>query len=211
MFGINFESQTNTLGVAVVVALIDKGIFAIILLFASYVVNRKLEQFKASMNKENALEASRASLANELRKLKTHTQIQFLERQLSEFFWPVLLRFDKDSSIWRRIPNLSVADNILPETIGGNIERSYLLPNHQEAVRIIESKIHLVQDVELVTLLQQYIKHVAVYSALRAADSNLNPIDLGEPFPEKLPQKLQRKTMALQSRYNNLVKSELIT
>ena len=82
---------------------------------------------------------------------------------------------------------------------------NYLLPNHLDAVKIIETKVHLVQDNELIDMLQRYIKHVAVYSALRSSNAAFNPIDIGEPYPEGLPERLKNKTLQLQRQYNDLV------
>jgi hypothetical protein len=190
------------------VVLVDKGALAVLILGAGYLVNRGLETFKSELARRDRAEASRLALANELAKLKSDTHLKFLERQLSQFYWPVLLRLQKDSSVWRRVPALSNGDNVFPKEIGERIEKFVILPNHEETVRIIESNIHLVQDEKVVTLLEKFIRHVAVYSALRSSGSELNPIDLGEPYPDELSPLLAKKTRELQDRYNTLLQFE---
>src|ERR1019366_6344748 len=64
-----------------------------------------------------------------------------LQQRLSEFYWPLYLRLQRDNIVWTRI----LARNDSDETkrkIAHEIEESVILPNHREAIGIIERGIH---------------------------------------------------------------------
>lgn len=114
--------------------------------------------------------------------------------------------------MWKRIKSLSAEKNVLPEAASEAIEKNFILNNHQEIVAIVESKIHLVGDFanskELINELLKYIKHVAVYKTIRSIKElqRFNPIDLNEPFPEKIFPLVEKNFRELQNRYENLKK-----
>jgi hypothetical protein len=95
------------------------------------------------------------------------------------------------------------------QKIGALIETDFILPNHEEMVKVIESKIHLAQlDKELLEALLSYIRHVAVYKAARASgctDLHNTQKDLLPPWPENLYPEIERRTKALQNEYDDLI------
>ena len=95
------------------------------------------------------------------------------------FYWPIYFRFVKDSALWKIIPQLSDAAETVPDQIGREIELNYLIKNHEEIVSLIESNIYLAgADDKLTQSFAAYIRHVAVYKALRATNTyDLNPIE----------------------------------
>jgi hypothetical protein len=83
------------------------------------------------------------------------------------------------------------------------------MPNHQEIVRTIEAKIHLAQsDAAFQAVLMQYVRHVAVYRAMRSAGINdRDPVSLKESFPGELFEMVKSRTEKLQTEYDGLVAS----
>ena len=71
----------------------------------------------------------------------------------------------------------------------------------------MEANIQFAQpDAELLREIAAYVRHVAVYGALRSTKTySLNPIDVGEPFPEGLITSLETRLKKLQSEYDVLV------
>jgi|RhiMetdeSRZDD1v2_1073273.scaffolds.fasta_scaffold280330_3 hypothetical protein len=176
--------------------LLDKLAIGGLLLLVGFLINKSIERFRSAQ-----------ALKNELNKQRFVTQLQFIERQLSEFYWPIYLRLQKDNAVWRRILDRQKdADDPLHK-IGAEIEGNFILPNHGEIVKIIEEKIHLAKlDEGLLEPLLMYIKHVAVYKAAKSAGFNeLLPIHLQEPWPKDFFPLIEIKTKELQAEYDKLL------
>lgn len=103
----------------VIKILLDKLAIGGLLLLAGFLVNISIERFKAAQ-----------ALANDLHKQKFATQLQLIERQLSEFYWPIYLRLQKDNVVWRRILDRKKAQDDPLQKIGTEIEANFILPNH---------------------------------------------------------------------------------
>jgi hypothetical protein len=191
----------------VFLTLLDKGVLALVALAFGYWIHKRLESHKTDQQRILALERDKIVLENELNRLKQTLRIQFKERQLSSFYWPIFLRFQKDSAMWKVIPQLSKGSKLLPDEMARQIELSFLIKNHEEIVAIIEGNVYLAQaDDELLSELVAYIKHVAVYKSLREAKNyDLNPIDLGDPFPKGLIKQIEERLRLLQEEYDKLV------
>lgn len=191
----------------VFITLLDKGVLALVALIFGFWINKRLEIHRADQQRILALERDKAVLENELNKQKHTLRIQFKEKQLSSFYWPVFLRFQKDSAMWTAIPQLSKGSKVLPDDLAREIELSFLIKNHEEIVSIIEANVYLAQaDDKLLDDLVAYIKHVAVYKSLRGAKNyDLNPIDLGDPFPKNLIKRIEERLRLLQAEYDKLV------
>lgn len=188
-----------TLKEEIVKILLDKLAIGGLLLLAGFIINKAIERFKSA-----------EALRNEISKQKFVACLQLIERQLAEFYWPIYLRLEKDNIIWERILDQEKDDDDDPlKKIGELIEKDVIIPNHEEIVRIIESKIHLAQlDRELSDSLFLYIKHVAVYKAAKAANiSNLHSTQraLLPPWPERLYPEIEKRTRVLQDEYDNLL------
>jgi hypothetical protein len=185
-----------TLQNEIIKILLDKLAIGILLLLAGFLINKSLEKFRATR-----------ALMNDLDKQRFATQLQLIERQLSEFYWPIYLRLQKDNVVWRRILDKKKENNDPLQKIGVEIEANFILPNHDEIVKIIETKIHLARlDEELLQPLLAYIKHVAVYKAARAAGhSDLFPIHFQEPWPAIFFPTIEKRTKELQKEYDKLL------
>jgi hypothetical protein len=81
-----------------------------------------------------------------------------------------------------------------------------LFPNQSRAVEIIETKFHLARaDANLGRELLAFVRHVAVFHALRDAGLTTNPISVGEPWPDKLLPLVRERTDRLQKEYEQLL------
>jgi hypothetical protein len=187
--------------------LVDKGVLALLAILFGLWVNRRLESYKGEQARITELAKQKQTLENELKKQRDAIKLQFVERQLSQFYWPVYLRLQKDNTVWKRVHHLSRGEDVLPEELGTELEKNFILPNHEEIVKIIESGIHLAKaDEALLKALIKYINHVAIYRAIRTANRyNLNPVDVGEPFPTELFSAIEKKTLSLQDEYDGLL------
>ncbi|MER2249541.1 hypothetical protein ABS772_06380 [Methylorubrum podarium] len=139
------------------------------------------------------------NVAENRRNLLVKSSLDFKSQQLNEFYWPIYSRLQKDNAVWNRILDKRSSDERL-KNIAKEIESRVVLPNHDEIVQIIQTKIHLAQaSPELQKALMQYVRHVAVYRAMRAAgDDDRFPIALGEVWPDELFVLVERKTKQLQ-------------
>jgi hypothetical protein len=178
--------------------LLDKLAIGGLLLLAGYIINGFMEKLK-----------SKEALKNEISKQRFSTRLQLIERQLSEFYWPIYLRLQKDNAVWKRILDQNRKDNDFLNKIGATIETDFIIPNHEEMVKIIESKVHLAQlDEELSDSLLSYIKHVTVYKAAKKVGiENLHGTqrDLLPPWPKNFFPAIERRTNTLQAEYDELL------
>lgn len=201
-----------TLLESIILGVVDKLLIGGIVLVAGHWINKRLEKFKAETNREYAQKQKIFELEHQLTFSRLNAELEFIERQISEFYWPIYLRLEKDNVMWQRIKSLSPSNDVLPEAASEVIEKEFILKNHQEIVEIIEEKIHLIGDItnsnELINELLKYIKHVAVYKTLRSVKElqHINPFDLNEPFPAKLFPLINKNFSELQDKYENLKK-----
>lgn len=134
-------------------------------------------------------------------------KIQLIEKQLSLFYYPLLIRFEKDNVTWRMILDKRKDDGSLQEKIGRNVEKNIILPNHDEMIRIIEEQSYLCQDEEIEKMLVQYIKHIAVYKAIREAGDEMTfprNYDKDLQWPNGLYDKILERTRLLQRKLDQL-------
>ncbi|MBD2336168.1 hypothetical protein H6G64_04070 [Calothrix sp. FACHB-156] len=200
---------------------VDKVLIGGIVLVAGYWLNERFEIFKSETNEkyhqrqliaelEHQQKQQISELENEIAMARHNAELEFIERQISEFYWPIYLRLEKDNVMWKRIKSLSPEQNVLPEAASMAIEKEFILKNHQEIVDIIESKIHLAENSnngkDLINELLKYIKHVAVYKTIRSVKEleRFNPVDMNEPFPEKLFPLIESNFRSLQHKYEYL-------
>lgn len=126
---------------------IDKVLLGGIVLAAGYWLNKRFEIFKNETNEkyhqrqliaelENQQKQQISELENQLAISRYNAELEFIERQISEFYWPIYLRLGKDNVMWKRIKSLSAEKNVLPEAASEAIEKDFILKNHQEIVEI---------------------------------------------------------------------------
>ena len=147
--------------------------------------------------------------------------LDFLERQLAEFYWPVYIRLQTDNEMWERLQALSATpvavdspdDSIeraepIEHAVARRIERDIVLPNHAALVKIIQSKIHVAAaGEELETELLYYLKHVAAFRALRTLGIiDKDPKDIGLPWHNALFPLIRKKTRDLQRQFDEQIR-----
>jgi hypothetical protein len=130
-------------------------------------------------------------------------RVEVLDLQLSQFYWPLYIRLEKNEVIWKRIFDVGEADEG-KRRLATEIENSVVLPNHAEIVAIIETRMHLAEaDADFTRELLHYIHHVTLHRALRAAgDTQTFPMDFGVAWPDRLFPMVRRRTEALQREYD---------
>lgn len=215
---------SNALSEKIIELLVDKILLGGIVLAAGYWVNQRYEIFKNETTEkyrqkeriadlENQKKQQILELENELIMARYNAELELIERQISEFYWPIYLRLEKDNVMWTKISYLNREGQVvLPPSASQMLEQEFILKNHQEIVEIIESKVHLANisenNEELMNELLKYIKHVAVYKTIRSIDEfkGVNPDDLNERFPEKLFPLIEHNFHQLQTRYEHLKK-----
>jgi hypothetical protein len=112
--------------------------------------------------------------------------------------------------VWKRI--LDRFEHVNPDDeerrkLAVEVERSVIIPNHLEIARTIQSFIHLAAvDKELEDLLMAYLRHVDVYTSLRTAGIQKDPIMFGEPWPKGLFTAIQSRLVACQTEYNEILR-----
>jgi hypothetical protein len=188
--------------------LLDKGLLALIILIVGFYFNRLIEKIRLGNSRIIELERLKGNLENDLLKDKRLRKLTYLEKQLSEFYWPIFIRLQKDNVLWERVPNFFDNSNSLPQETNDYLEKEVLLRNHEEIGQIIESNFHLAEaDSELSQEIFKYIRHVTVYLAIRKVNNfrKLNPIDFNEPFPPNFISLFNSKLSEIQNSYNDLV------
>jgi hypothetical protein len=141
--------------------------------------------------------------------LKRTKRIEYLERQLAEFYWPLYVRLQMDNAIWERLGKVGAESSTEDVVIARTIERQVLRPNHQKAIELIESKIHLAENDEVLEdHIFRYIRHVAVLEALRSANIKKDPVDVGEKYPRELSDRVKERAKALQHLLDAFIAAE---
>jgi hypothetical protein len=136
-------------------------------------------------------------------------RLREVNRLLTEFYRPVLVRLQWDNINWRRLLDLNHPDN-LRRRVAESLEANYVLPNHQEVVGIIQRSRPLLQrEVGLGPLLDDYIRHVSVYQAIRASgDLTTLPLAAGAPWPERLFPYVEERTAVLELELQALTRAQ---
>jgi hypothetical protein len=136
--------------------------------------------------------------------LARQKRIDFLERQLSLFYWPVYMHLQKNNVVWEHLVKGKAIDINIKKAVDQQLYRTFFLPNHEHLVSVIEANIHLAQpDSALETLLLRFIRHVEIFKALRdLGHEHIDPIGLGEPWPTDLFPAIEVKLREVQSIYD---------
>jgi hypothetical protein len=132
-------------------------------------------------------------------------RVQLLEQQLSHFYWPIYLHLQKDNLIWERLMERDQDPDSPQSRLSMQIESGVILPNHKEALAVIESNLHLAGDPKIVEASLRYVRHVKVYEMLRAAGIKEDPVSFGEPYPRDYFFVIEKRVDALQAEYDKLI------
>lgn len=137
-------------------------------------------------------------------------KIQKLEDRLKSFYWPLLVKIEKDNVIWESILSKRSDPNSKEYKIAEHIEAE-VLSNHDEALAIIENNLYLAEPDEVfIEQIKLYIKNVTIYKAIRAAgDITTFPIELGAQWPTELYRLVNKKTKHYQDVLNKLTRTEI--
>ncbi|GJM64598.1 hypothetical protein [Persicobacter diffluens] len=129
---------------------------------------------------------------------KDEKRLDFVTAQLEEFYWPILIRLEKNNAAYKLLGN---------RFFGSVVDSLVVLPNHLDIVNIIQSKIHLAQaDSILIKELENYIGHVYSYQSLRLGNLKFNPDESGgNNFREEFYYLILDRTKHFQSLYNDLI------
>jgi hypothetical protein len=117
------------------ITVVDKLLIAGVILLAGWGLNRLLERLKSHL-----------ALRNEFAKLRDAKELEFLDKQLSQFYYPLYIRLHIDGAVWNRILDKRSGNDELRRRVGDAIEKNVILPNHEEMVRIIQSHINLAES-----------------------------------------------------------------
>ncbi|MCB9502590.1 MAG: hypothetical protein H6696_11675 [Deferribacteres bacterium] len=148
----------------------------------------------------------------EQKRLAVNARLGKIEKQLSEFYWPIYIRLQKDNALWRLILFKNDEKGSLRQRIGEEIEKKFILPNHEQILQIIENGMHLMSpNKKLEKLIVKYIRHVAIFQALRmAGEDSILPDEIDEKWPQELFDTIADETFKLQGEYDNLIGLKVI-
>jgi hypothetical protein len=142
---------------------------------------------------------------DDLHKFLLDKRVKFLEEQLSQFYWPMYLHLEKDNLIWERLLERNHDPDSPHSRLSIQIETGVILPNHREALTVIETYLHLAGDTQVVEASLRYVRHVKIYEMLRAADIKEDPVNHGEPYPKDYFPLMDKRVHALQAEYDQLI------
>lgn len=143
-----------------ILTLIDKLLIAAVIVLIGWGLNRILEKLRSEL-----------ALKNELVKLRDAKRLDFLDKQLSQFYYPLYIRLHIDGAVSRRILDNRNGDDDLRSRVGAAIERNIILPNHDEIVKTIQANIHLAESDGLAfDQMLRYVRHVSVYKQCENQD-----------------------------------------
>lgn len=133
-----------------------------------------------------------------------------LEKRLSQFYWPIYLRLQRDNVIWMRILERENTTNSERQKLAFQIEDGILLKNHAEIVKIIESSIHLAAlDKDFEVQLLAYLRHIDIYQSIRIIGiKDKDPIDFEEPYPPGFFEAVEKRLLTFQNEYEELLRAQ---
>jgi len=138
------------------------------------------------------------------RQLRLESQIGHLEKQLSEFYWPIYLRLLQNEVIWEHI--LHKHNGARGSDFGQIIEDREVMPVHDDIIARLQRNSHPADaDHGFRALTMAYLKHVAVFKALRHAGDRRMPDQLGVPWPPSFNREFERRTLECQREYDHLL------
>jgi hypothetical protein len=192
--------------------ILDKCVLAGIVLWFGHWANKRLESHKDQIAEVAELRRENNKLLHVLERDKHARQLDFKLQQLSQFYWPIHARFLIDTALWKIVPYVDRDGKhdrpvtLVPEALGRSIEITDMITNHEQIVAIIQSNMHLANaDDKMLEDISAYIRHVAVYKALRAAKIlTKSPKSLDEPFPERLIATVATRLEKLQAEFEGL-------
>jgi hypothetical protein len=142
---------------------------------------------------------------------RKNAQVRFIDRQLSEFYYPVQLRLRKDDELfvfWEKNQNIKANRLVLNEVRNGVI-----LSNNQEVISILEKHSDLLRNPDehtdiqfLMASLILYERHVALLSALHRIGDKRTPwnVDQDWRYPNDFERDIDIRVHQLEEQRRNL-------
>ena len=168
-------------------------------------LEKEKQNAKAEIEKEKRV--YQLQLQEAIAKDRDTRNIELIAHQLSDFYWPLYLHIERDNIISEKLA-AKWKGNFTDRRLGEQLEKSVVLPNHEAIVKIIEDNIYIADcGPELLQQIKLYLRHVAVYKALRDSGSRDDPSKFNEPWPKELFPLVKKKLESLQKAYNLALKA----
>jgi hypothetical protein len=136
---------------------------------------------------------------------RTKAELRFVDRQLSELYYPIQLRLKKDDalfSFWERNKNNKENQRVLDE-----LRHTSMVKNHEQIMSILEHHSDLLLNPDEKTSIQPlmqalflYERHVALLSALQASGDNRTPwaVDHEFEYPKNFETEIDNRVSQLE-------------
>lgn len=143
-------------------------------------------------------------------KLAINKRIEFIEKQLTHFYWPILFYLKKSDVVWQRIVQQIGVDDPLSRELNNKLGRNFFYPNNQKVLQVIENNYYLAQpDEQLEEQIDAFVRHQSVFQGIKESlVDDVDPIRFGERWPENLLTLIESKTKTLQAEYDKLINNE---
>lgn len=127
-------------------------------------------------------------------------QLRHITSQLQEFYWPILVRLEKNNSVYRKLEDFF---------FGERLDEDVVLPNHLEIVNILENNLHLAEaDSRFLKEISHYLGHVYMFQALRKNGFDGYPEGYGgHGYRSEFYEVVKARTNFFQTRYESLLDS----
>ena len=132
----------------------------------------------------------------------------FLERQLSQFYWPLLFLLRRNQIVWRQVMNRGNTPDTLSRELHFKLSREFFYPNNEKMMKIIEEKYFLAQpSIELNEEIDRFLAHQSVFQGIRQSlgEEDVDPVRFGVPWPQGFLPAIETETEALQMEYDRLL------
>jgi hypothetical protein len=178
----------------------------LVIVIVGFFLNAFYEQYKQNQVREYE-QRQREQLQ---RKENYKAKRQFIVKQLEEFYYPLVFRLIKNHALFTfQKKNENISGN---KRLTDKIERDYMLSNHEEIIKIIDTHYNLFKndtdlDTELIPLvndIQAYQRHVATYKALIESKDPRKTIEVAEPFPKEFFNSINKRVAELENKRDEL-------
>lgn len=138
---------------------------------------------------------------------RRNKRIENLERKLKHFYWPILIRLEKDNELWRIIMSKKNEPSSLEYRMANSVEKNNIMETQREIMAIIDEYAYLCSpDQDLMQEMKQYVKNATLLKALRdAGEEKIFPKELGVPYPDNFYYLIKKKTESLQQELKQIV------
>ena len=185
-----------------ILLLVDKLAIGLLVLFAGFLLNRILKRGELKIVLENELEKLRQGFANDLGKLGKSKQLEYAERQLSDFYWPLYVRWFTLQSLRSLRQKRSAAKQ---QNIRSIAQQEVTI--QKAMIDIIHRGIHLMESNNS---LFEGLRKFSNYSALFEAELDTiceagEPAHVSELWPASLQADIRNESHRLQKQFDESV------